>query len=133
MTGDRRRKKMMCLNCLVCKNWKTEKCGECIGWNNRGDTICDRIILSNFEQTFITPAQYKERTGREYSGNAPAYWLKRDVKSCEPDDMRKAENFFYTWQVCDYEFGKVISSLNIIVCAIGDSVPQNDWRPEAAQ
>jgi hypothetical protein len=86
------------------------------------------------KRDFITPEQYKARTGEAWPDNWAVYVRGFDKKEggCE---FGHAERFFREWEATTYENAKWVVGrdyfLNvIIICATEAGPPPDDWRPE---
>jgi hypothetical protein len=80
------------------------------------------------EPAFITPAQYKERTGREYPGNAPVWY-----RVSEP--RLGGKRAWTAWELGTYGNAKCAitnlpSEIWQVLCAFGDLVPPHSLIPE---
>ena len=118
---------MISLTCTQCKNWKTKDCIECVycdSYKDSNQLNIDTLKFDNFEQSYLTPAQYEKRTGKKLSDNA-AVWYRY---------FREQEHAEYGW---------LINSLKIIrdaephyggtlyyVCAQSPEPPPDDYVPE---
>jgi hypothetical protein len=105
------------MNCITCLN-----CGKCQIRNNPDAYPLDVYITFTengilrcdlYQQAYITPDQYRERTGREYPDDAPV-WV-YDKESIYIGACRESV-------VEGYHEG--------IICAFGDAMPPDDWRPK---
>jgi len=109
------------MNCICCKNWG--KC-NCHREGNMAeiytsDAAPHTLICGEEEPGFITPAQYKERTGREYPDKALVYFYNEDNKV--------TGGAF--WAILREQ----ISEFPRHCCAFGSLVPPDDWRPDLFQ
>jgi hypothetical protein len=104
------------MNCICCKYW-----GRCPVYEN-GDNPSKRFEFGFerggfecgcFTPHFITPAQFKERTGREYSLRAPVFW--------GPKERDFALGIYPTYWA--NVAGMVEAGNAVAVCAFGDLVP----------
>jgi hypothetical protein len=64
------------LVCVNCKNWQSERCGDCptTYWHDLSNGI-DSIVFEQYVHTFITPEEYEKRTGKKWIG---AVWSIND-------------------------------------------------------
>ena len=53
--------------CLTCKNWETEKCGDCLYVNRTKRPVKPQDIeFRNYREIPITAKEYKKRTGENW-------------------------------------------------------------------
>jgi hypothetical protein len=91
----------------------------------------DNFIQSNglkgvectlYEAAYITPEQYKERTGKDWPENWAVYWRTRD-------NGKWLSWFPMTLEMGEFAMVKTVGE-HQIVCATEAGKPPNDWKPE---
>jgi len=123
------------INCLCCKHWG--KC-TCHTTGDMSEIYCSGIDSSGsvdegggppfiptcgeYEETYITPAQYKERTGREYPDGGAVFERPKSSREWRTS----------VWRYSKYEQSQYESYgiAYYVLCAFGDRVPSDDRRPE---
>jgi hypothetical protein len=97
------------------------------------DLIRNAIAELKAPPRWHTPEQWKKLTGESWPDDWAVYWLKKNAKSFRADDMQKADNFYDSWEVCDYGWcRRGLPFGTIFICATEAGKPPGDWRPEEA-
>jgi hypothetical protein len=79
------------------------------------------FVCDEFVPTFITPAQFAERAGKEYPERALVYFYH------PASEFMDAEY----WGVLKRSYaGEIAEGALWHCCAFGDLVPPDDWRPQ---
>jgi hypothetical protein len=118
------------LICVNCKNWKSEKCGDCFMYFcERGSVNREGAVLEDYKHTFITPEEYEKRTGKKWGG---LVWVFYNVAIADTGDYEQRlrpecwesvrnDMHFNPNKYVDYPFP---------VCVLGDSIPDDAWEGE---
>jgi len=107
------------MNCICCKHW-----GKCPVGGTKPKGKAMRVLHDKFGETpcavflpdFITPAQFRERTGRKYPADAPV-WAEITI-----DGEHRG------WALATNR-----ASAEVKICVFGDLVPSKDWKPEMTE
>jgi hypothetical protein len=118
------------MNCLTCTEW-----GKClvhldvINEELEPFPMVDRfgIHCDYYQQQFLTPEQYKARTGKEWPERCPVYI--RDDGEWELEEYWRAIQFENDLARLDKDFGVTHTPL-LVVCATEAGPPPDDWEPE---
>jgi hypothetical protein len=105
------------MNCVCCKKYgdcpvEKEPDGRDYLLESNG---LNGIECTEYERDFITPEQYKNRTGREWNEYAPVWAIYDDIieisTMSQEEERKKWPGHFY-------------------LCVMGDAIPPDDWKPE---
>jgi len=109
--------------CLVCKNWESEKCNDCLSINKTGQCLKPQDIeFKNYDEYPLTLKQYKKRTGKKWPIHNAIY-SKMIWETATKEDLRHSY-----WGPSTY--GHSIADYYPMVCALGFKRPSKNWLPE---
>jgi len=112
------------INCICCAN--CDKCPANNGeglltrqgslWVDSEKGVSKGAVCGHYTPGFITPTQFRERTGRKYPADAPV-WAEITI-----DGEHKG------WALATNRANAAVK-----ICAFGDFVPSKDWKPEMTE
>jgi hypothetical protein len=124
--GEKGRKNMMA---VMAKKYSCKNCGSIFVPSLKADfehikvqcSFCHYGAVLVPVPEFITPEQYKERTGEDWPEGWAVYVLNRSKHTKEK---------VYRWEAYSYYATRTFRGRNPIVCATEAGKPPKSWRPE---
>ena len=105
------------MNCIICKNYgdcpvEREVYGRDYKFESNG---LNGVECAEYKQDYITPEQYKKRTGREWPDNAAVY-----------SRAKNTNGGWSLWSISSFWCAKLTVYEIQIVCATEAGPPPND-------